>query len=374
MKLSFLSSLMVFSGKHLRTLLILLIATILGVGGYYGWSFYRYRQSCQFTFTELQRSMTSAEVGKLAAIVDFNTISEEMARAMAKSFPFFRSGPDQVHELKNIIQSQILKAVLDQNNEQSKKEEGETDTEKLLMQPLQILPSDSIAQLAGNLSLKTTDEDSALITSFIQHPTLDTKFELLMRMVKTPDGWILRNFVNAGELIAQFRQLWIARLEARHAILVNKRAAVLKRMENTLAIRSCSAGAGLLSDGKTILAGVHVTALNKSKLTVKNIALDVRLCNAEGKTLLRRILNATCDLASGMELDRRWTIELDVQSEEGRSLLAAGTLQCIPTWRTLSLSSSEVLHVEDIEPVLQPCGLSGHKHPQDFCLKEVFSE
>ncbi|MDO5483626.1 MAG: hypothetical protein Q4F27_01835 [Desulfovibrionaceae bacterium] len=117
----------------------------------------------------------------------------------------------------------------------------------------------------------------------------------------------------------------------------------------------------------------HAQARNESDLTVKSIALDIRINNARQKQLLRRFLNAACDIMPGENLDKSWTIELDGQSEEGRALLAAGALICSPAWRTLSLSSSEVLHVEDLTPTLEPCALAGHEHPHGLCLKPIFS-
>lgn len=370
---------MITSGKafivrHARSLISILLLAIVAVGGYYSWGYYQYRQSCQFAFVGLQQALTPPSARELAIRVDFNTIAAELAAATARAFPFFRAGEDQMHSLKAIIQTHLLKAALGKGSGEGKKKEEAVDETALLMQPLQVLPPDFMAQFAATLKLGSEEENSALLSAVIQHPQLKQSYTPILRLLKTPEGWIVRDLVNAEELAKQFRTAVLQRLESRHAVLVSKRAAILKRMESTLPLRSCTASAGLLSDQQTLLVVAHALARNVSTLTVKNIALDLRLTDAAGQPVLRRILNAACDIPPGAELDRAWTIELDAQSETGQRVLAAGPLKSEAIWRTLSLSSSEVLHVEDLPPTLPPCARPQHRHPHGLCLKPIFAD
>lgn len=360
--------------RHTHRLLALLLVALLAVGGYYSWGYYQYRQSCQFAFAGLQQALTPPSAEELAVRVDFNTVAEELATATAEAFPFYRAGEDQIHSLKSIIQTHLLRASLGKDSGEGKKKEEAADEASLLMQPLQVLPSDFMAQFATSLKLDKVDENSALLHAVIRHPMLKETYTPILRLLRTPDGWIVRNLVNAKELALQFRTAVLRRLEARHAILVNKRSSVLKRMESTLPLRSCTASAGLLSDQKTLLVVAHTMGHNASTLTVKNIALDLSLKDTAGQLVLRRILNASCDIPPGAELDRHWTIELDAQSEEGKRVLAAGQLTSTAIWRTLSLSSAEVLHVEDLPPALPPCAVHQHQHPHGLCLKPIFTD
>ncbi|MDO5483625.1 MAG: translation initiation factor IF-2, partial [Desulfovibrionaceae bacterium] len=179
------------------------------------------------------------------------TLSEELARIVTRVFPFFRSGPDQIHEIKGIIQTSLLKAVLRKNSgQEEKREEDEVDDEKLLMRTMDaVLPPDILTQLATTLTLTPQDENTVLLSAKVHHPILNKDFPLVLRMVRTPDGWIVRNLANAEELARQFRQHLLHRLEARHTILVSKRGTVLERMGSTMSGLSCTASAGLLSDG-----------------------------------------------------------------------------------------------------------------------------
>lgn len=74
----------------------------------------------------------------------------------------------------------------------------------------------------------------------------------------------------------------------------------------------------------------------------------------------------------GGEFRHRWSIELDGQSPEGRRILAAGPLTCRATWRTMGLSSAEVLHIVETPDLGQQCDLPGHRHPVGFCQLPVF--
>ena len=77
-------------------------------------------------------------------------------------------------------------------------------------------------------------------------------------------------------------------------------------------------------------------------------------------------------LAAGEDFDQRWSIELDGQSPQGRSLLAAGPLTCTASWRTLGLSNAEVLHIVDVPDILKACNKPGHHHFLGFCLSPIF--
>ncbi|MDE5878805.1 MAG: translation initiation factor IF-2, partial [Desulfovibrio sp.] len=70
----------------------------------------------------------------------------------------------------------------------------------------------------------------------------------------------------------------------------------------------------------------------------------------------------------------RWSIELDAQSPEGQRVLAGIPLTCRPVWRSMGLSSAEVLHVAETTDLAQKCGIEGHDHPVGFCKLPVFQE
>lgn len=372
MKLPLLSTLAALAREHVLALTVALLVAALAAGGFYGWRYYQYRQSSEYAFVRLRAALSPPKPEELALRVDFNTLSGHLAEAVARNFAFFKEGPDQIRSLKDIIQTGLLKKFLSKEEPAKGHVEKEENPEKLLEQPLTLLPPDFLAQFIANLGMRPAENGTVLLSSSIRHPLLNQTFPLVLSMEKGPDGWIVRDLVNADELTGQFRDALRARLTARHDVLIRKNAAISKRMNGILPLQSCTASAGLLSDGKTLVLVAHVLARNTGDVSVNNLDLDATFSGPDGTKLLRRFLNAARPVAPGEDFDQRWSIELDGQSPQGRSLLAAGPLTCTATWRTLGLSNAEVLHIVDVPDILKACNKPGHHHFLGFCLSPIF--
>ena len=372
MKLPLLSTLAALAREHVLALTVALLVAALAAGGFYGWRYYQYRQSSEYAFVRLQAALSPPKPEELALRVDFNTLSGHLAAAVARNFDFFKQGPDQIRSLKDIIQTGLLKKFLSKEEPAKGRVEKEENPEKLLQQPLTLLPPDFLTQFIANLGMRPAENGTVLLSSSIRHPLLNQTFPLVLSMEKGPDGWIVRDLVNADELTRQFRDALQARLTARHDVLIRKNAATNKRMDGILPLQSCTASAGLLSDGKTLVLVAHVLARNTGDVSVNNLDLDATFSGPDGTKLLRRFLNAARPVAPGEDFDQRWSIELDGQSPQGRSLLAAGPLTCTASWRTLGLSNAEVLHIADVPAILKACNKPGHHHFLRFCLSPIF--
>lgn len=357
--------------KHVIALTVALLAAALAVGGWYGWRYYQYRQSLDFAYARFQDALQPPSPEKLALLVDFNTLSGELAQALAKAFPFFKQGPDQIRDLKNTIQTGLLKKLLSKEDPKASGE-AETDPQKLLQQPLSLFPADFLQQFLSGLGMQQAQGNTALVSTSIRHPLLNRTFPVILRMEKGPEGWMIRNLLNADELVEQFREALLTRIAARRDVFKARNNNIRRRMDATLPLQSCSASAGLLSDGKTLLLVAHVLARNTSAVTVKNIDLEALFTGPDGKMLLHRFLNAAVPVAPGEDLDQRWTIELDGQSPLGQSVLAAKEISCAARWKTMTLSSGEVLHIADIPAAMKECDNPGHKHPVGLCLSPIF--
>lgn len=372
MKLPLLPFLSSFFRTHVIALAVALLAAALAVGGWYGWRYYQYRQSLDFAYARFQDALQPPSPEKLALLVDFDTLSGELAQALAKAFPFFKKGPDQIRDLKNTIQTGLLKKLLSKEDPKPGGE-AETDPKKLLQQPLSLFPADFLHQFLSGLGMQHAQGGTALISTSIRHPLLNRTFPVILRMENGPGGWMIRNLLNADELVGQFRQALVTRIAARRDLFMDKNKSIRRRMDATLPVQSCIAGAGLLSDGKTLLLVAHVLARNTSSVTVKNTDLEALFTGPDGKMLLQRFLNAAVPVAPGEDFDHRWTIELDGQSPLGQSVLAAKEISCAAKWKTMTLSSGEVLHIADIPPAMKECDKAGHNHPVGLCLSPIFN-
>lgn len=373
MKLSILSDLQTKAAAHKKiTLMVCVLLVVLtGAGIYYGWQQYLYRQTSAYAFEELKKALNPPVPAELAKLVDFNSISNDLALAIQKNFPFFLAGPDQERNIRHLLQTALLKRFMSKEEAVKAKPE-EISEEEQLKKELQILPPDFVGQLVQGLTLRETDSDTALISSKIENPQLKRSFTIVFGMRKTSDGWKVRNVANASEVVSQLRAAMLERHVKLRNVYLDKNSATTKRMNQLLPIQSCSADAGLLSDGKTLLLVVHVIARNKGNLQVNNFNLDTAIYGRSGQLVLRRYLNAAKPVGPGEDFNHRWNFELEADSEPGRSILRNEPLQCRAAWQTLGLNSAEVLHIVDVPNPDRQCSIAGHDHPDGFCQTPVF--
>lgn len=355
--------------KVIGSLVIGLVVALVVAGCIYGWQQYQYRQTSAYALEKIKKALAPPDPASLAKLVDFNSLTDDMASAVAKNFPFFQAGADQKRNIKHIIQTAILKRFLAKENSKKAPEESE---EALLAQELQIMPPDFVDQLLQSLTLNPTDKDNALISAQITNPQLKDPFTLVFNMHRTADGFKVKHLANANEAALALRKAMLARHAAQRESYERKNAATTKQMNSILPIQSCTADAGYLSDGRTVVMVVHVIARNKSDIKVNNMTIDASICGPRGNIIVRRFLNAADAAPQGGDFSHRWNFELDGASDLARSLIAARRLTCNASWQTLGLNNGKVLHIQEVPNPDIKCGIEGHNHPVGFCSLPVF--
>ena len=340
MSLPAVASLIAFTRKHTFVLAAVLLVILAAVGGYSGWRHYQFRQTAEFAFSQLKDALRPVKPADLAVRVDFAAITKPLVKAVVQHYPALKQGPNQTRDLSDMIQIGLLKQA--RIKEEPAKEE--TDEVARLKTPLYLLPPTFYTQLAETLTLQNPTDTTALIAAKVRHPVLNKEFSILLRMDKTPEGWRVDDFVNADDIVRQFREYQVERMVAQRQIILDKNANIKKRMEDILPIRSCTASAGLISDGKTLLVVVNVKSKNSSSVMVSNMDLFTKIYAPDGTELLQRYLNAVQPTASGEDFERNWTIELDGESALGKAILSARKLTCDASWKTLGMANGEVLH------------------------------
>ena len=340
MSLPAVASLIAFTRKHTFVLAAILLVILAAVGGYSGWRHYQFRQTAEFAFSQIKDALRPVKPADLAVRVDFAAITKPLVKAVAQHYPALKQGPNQTRDLSDMIQIGLLKQA--RLKEEPAKEE--TDEVARLKTPLYLLPPTFYTQLAETLTLQNPTDTTALIAAKVRHPVLNKEFSILLRMDKTPEGWRVDDFVNAEDIVRQFREYQMERMVAQRQIILDKNANIKKRMEDILPIRSCTASAGLISDGKTLLVVVNVKSKNNGSVMVSNMDLFTKIYAPDGTELLQRYLNAVQPTASGEDFERNWTIEIDGESALGKAILSARKLTCDASWKTLGMANGEVLH------------------------------
>lgn len=373
MKPAFLNNLGAKAAKHkVVTGIVAVIAIIaIAAGGWFGWQEYERRQTAAFAAENIKKALQSPDPHALAHLVNFNALSRELSRAIIKSFPFFMSGPDQEHNVNQILQTALLEKFTEKEQKASMFPEDANERAQL-EKPLTILPADFAAQLARNLQTRQTGSDTALAITSITHPQLKQTFNLNMDMRKTSDGWQIRRLLNANELAGQLRQAILARFTALREVVQKKNADTAKQMNEMLPIESCTADVGALSGGRMVLMVIHARAKNRSNIQINNFNLDANITDSHGQSLARRFLNAAQPVPPGQDFDHRWTMELESSDPLAKTLLAHAPLKCRASWQTLSLGKPKVLHIEEVPNKDIPCTLPNHNHPAGFCELPVF--
>ena len=340
MSLPALAPLVAFVRKHTFVLAAILLAILAAVGGYSGWRHYQYRQTAEFAFSKIKGALHPANPAELARYVDFGAVTKSLVKAVVQHYPALRQGPNQLRELGDMVQIGLLKQA--RAKEEPAKEE--TDEIARLKTPLYVLPPTFYTQLWESLSLHNPTETSAFIAAKVRNPVLNREFSFLLRMDKTPDGWRVDDFVNADDVVRQFREYQVERMVAQRQIILDKNAKIKKRMEEMFPIQSCTASAGLISDGKTLLVVVTAKSKNNGTAMIGNVDLSAKICAPDGTELMHRFLNAVQPTYPGHDFERSWTIEIDGESDLGKAIVSARKLTCEASWKTLGLANGEVLH------------------------------
>lgn len=346
-KKDFIFGLLPLLRTHLSALAFILFFVMLALGAYLGWRYYQYRQSGAFAFSTFSSALQPPKAEQLAKLVDFNTLSEHLARAIARNYAFLRQGPNQLRDLKDMIQMQLLQRVMTKEEPVTEKR----DAQKLLQMPLAVLPDDFLTQFVKNLTVRDLRDDSGghavMLGTKVEHPMLNRSFPVVLQMENNSGDWIIRDIANADELVGQFREAQLQRMAARRDELLYKRKETVKRMNGTLPLQSCSAGAEKLSDDKTLLLVANVLGRNVASLTVNNTNLEAVFNAENGEELLRRYLNSSRPVKPGEDYVHHWTIEFDLTDPLAQRILNAGQIVCSASWRSMGLSNGEVLHAQD---------------------------
>lgn len=314
-----------------------LVLAIVAGGAFWGWQQYQFKQSPQKALQDIALALQKGNRQSLAILVDFRSLSENFAQQVLQNSPAGAEFPP-VEILAENVQQRILDSF-------TKTEDPKKAAKPDPYAPLNPMPPDTIAQLATSIEMQQVGATFALARATVDYPRAEKKFTLIFQMEKKKGlGWQIIKIANAQELVHAFIQAQQSIDQQKSNALAEKNAEQQQRMDKQMVVNSCTAVAGMLSDGKTALLSVEVLARNPGPHAVLNFNLEATLNSTKNSEKTQKfLLNLAKRTLQGENLSHTWNITLDPQNPDHQDLLAEKKLQCTARFNNMGLSSGEIL-------------------------------
>lgn len=339
MKFSVLSSLQFLLHKSKKILIGMGVLLVVATCTFFGWRHYQFKNSSLKALQDISQALQKGNRQSLAELVDFRTLSESFARQIVQDLP-----ADAAHPPVEILAEHIQQRILDNFNKAAEAPKGAKPSP---FAPLNPLPPDTLAQIATSLTLEKAEDNFALAHAKVDYPRAEKAFTLIFQMEKK-DGapWRLTKISNAHEIVESFLQAQQSIDQQKSNALAAKNAEQQQRMDTQLIVSSCTAVAGMLSDGKTALLSVEILARNPGPHAVLNFNVKALLTGQKHPDQdISFLLNLAKRTLQGENFAHTWNIALDLQNPDHQYLLAEKKLQCTTKFNNMGLSSGEVLFV-----------------------------
>lgn len=316
-----------------------MLAIIVAGCAFWGWQHYQFKQSPQKALQDITQALQKGNREQLAMLINFRTLSENFARQILQSYPAAVSLPP-LEILAENVQQRILDNFV-------KAEESKKGVKPNPYAPLNPMPADTIVQIGTSLEMQQADARFALVRAIVDYPRAEKKFTLIFQMEKKESlGWQLTKIVNTPELVQSFILAEQSIEQQKTNALAAKNAEQQQRMDKQMLVNSCTAVAGMLSDGKTALLTIEVLTRNPGPHAVLNFNLEASLNGKKHPGNAQKfLLNLAKRTLQGENLHHTWNITLDPQKPDHQYLLAEKTLQCTARFNNMGLSSGEVLFI-----------------------------
>lgn len=337
MKLPFIPVVITLIKKFKIPLIIVGAIFLLGIGAFFGWKQYQFLQSPEKALQTITLALQKGDRHQLALLVDFRALSEDLARQIQAHYPAAASLP--------------ALAVLAENIQQSLWDSMGASADKPVKvnpyAPLEPLPAEALPQIATTLHMQQVTEHFALLQAIVDYPRAEHAFTLLLQLDdKAGQGWRITKVVNAAELVQAFVKAETLIANHKAEALAKKNAEQESRMNAQFTLHSCTARAGMLSDGKTALLTIEILGFNPGPHAIFNFNIEASLnSKTSGGDLFKVPLNLAKRTLQGENFSHSWNIPLDLESPEHQALLREKNLQCTPRFRNMGLGSGEVLFV-----------------------------
>ena len=327
-----------FFRKYLKFFAGLALVLLLGSLAVGAVLFYRYRTGPDSIFTNLRAALIEGDKAGLAAIMDFRSLSEDIALAVLAADPQNTAHAHRKAEMQDEAQRLVLKALTDGKNTKT-----EPVLPRKLFERVPFMPTDVVPQFAAGMTLEKT-ADGAQIHARFTHHGLQKDFPVRLLMERRQGDWRVTRLLNAQELVRLYQGAMDALLAEDEAKLVEKNEKISERMRAHFASPQCLASAHLMGSKREAMLVIKVTAHNKDTTTLHNVNLLIDVRAGSGSSVYSRQLDVVQRVFGGGEFSNTWTIVLDADSDDAARLLQAGPLSCTVTPKVMSVGAGEILY------------------------------
>jgi len=299
---------------------------------------YLYRTGPDYAFKDLRAALNDGDKAKLATIVDFRALAEDLVQAGLAAYPQAAANEIQMTEMQDNVQRLALKAL-----EAGKDTKPEIALPRKLFEPVPFVPEDVVVQFAAGMKLEKTSGAAQILSQFT-HNGLQTNFPVRLLMERRRSGWLVTRLLNAQEVVSLYKSAMDAILVEDEAKLAETNKQIRSRMRAHFDSPQCLASVNLVGNRQEAMLIVKVTAKNTDSTTLHNVNLACDVHASNGTPVYSRHLNVVQRVYGGGAFSNIWTIILEADSEEAARLLQAGPLSCTVEPKAMSVGMGEVLY------------------------------
>ncbi len=292
-------------------------------------------------------AMTAADFTTLVKLVDFRTLTEDIAQHILNAPPVSKvSTPKEktVSELAQKIEQFFIKSMKNSGAKANPNAQKKTD----LAAPFMPVPDDLAQQITGKFSLRGLSKQGAIVTTQFTHPELEESVPLHFLVTQTPE-WKMIRLINISELLKEYNVHEKKLERARQKEYDLKRAKDKKRIEQQFKLDSCVAFVHQPSGQKTPLLTVRIKGYNNGPFTIRNMTFDtkVRVHSSGGELVYNHDINTAAQLRVGVTLEDSYTLDIDKDEKEVAVLLKAPKVTCTAHVQYMTLDNGQILFLAE---------------------------
>ncbi len=328
-----------------RLIIIGIVAALVGVGGFFGWKMLGKKQGPEAYVESLNKAMVEGDLASLVKLVDFRALTEDMAKQIldapqAKNVLTLKA--KTLSGLSQDIEQVFIKNI--QGDGAKPNARAKEDS----FASIEPIPADFAKQITGKLRLLGVVTQGAMVTVTFNHPRLKRDVTLNFLAQQLPD-WKITRLANMPELLREYLKEEKKILDARQQKFDMQRAHDKKRIEQQFKLGECVAFVHQPSGQKYPMLTVRIKGYNQGPFTIRSMTFDTKVTihGSDGDLVYNHDINTASLLRVGITLEDSYTIDVEEEGDEMKSLSTSTKVSCDAAVKFMTLDDGKILYVVD---------------------------